>query len=215
MPTVLIVAARPAVEHLQKTLLWRQDVKRLGAANVEQAVHVAATRDPNLILVDRDIPDAAVLLARLRSEPAASAVPLVIVTRGAVAPGETDAGSPVVHLPVSAEDDERLARLMHVPTRKRVRVLVSLTFEVRLTEFPKPVLGSVLDLSVQGMQVETPVALRLGTQIDFAFWVDGKPVVGVARVVRTAGPRRYGVVFKELRDDGVERVRRHIETRPQ
>lgn len=63
-------------------------------------------------------------------------------------------------------------------------------------------LGTALEVSASGTQIESSVALKVGESIRFTLRLPSGSVTGAGRVMRIAGPGRYGVRFAKLEDDG-------------
>jgi c-di-GMP-binding flagellar brake protein YcgR len=116
----------------------------------------------------------------------------------------------VLRLPAGPDWDERLERLIRVPARKPVRVLVRL--EVERTDWlgVDSVSAMMLNVSATGMLVEAERALDLRSELSFAFALPGveRPIQGRGFVVRHAGGRQYGVEFLSLEPGGREGIER-------
>jgi hypothetical protein len=108
--------------------------------------------------------------------------------------------------------DERLARLSAVPPRKHTRVPVYFEVEMAAAGQVKVGLGTILNLSVNGVLIETNHPLRLGDDLDVRFRLPspGGPVQGSGRVVRLDSARRFGIEFYGLAGSGREAVARFV-----
>ena len=217
MPVVLMCAPDPLVDDLHGTVLWRSGIERHVASRFEDALVTAVAARPHLVVVDRDLPQAERLVADLRGNPTTRGCSIAIVARGDLQPTEVRlievGANAILRLPASAEWDERLARLIAVPARRRSRASVTLEFEGKAGI--ERVSGRIADISVTGMAVRCACVLTLGRDLDFSFTLHGgTPIVGCGRVVRLGRPGRYGVEFYGLEGNGVERVRAFVEGAP-
>src|SRR5687767_10911958 len=126
MPAVLFATTKPLLaEELQGTVLGRLGVERYSAQGLEEAQMMALAAPPELVLVDRDLPRAEELILRLRADDATRDLSLAVFARGEFEPSEVallEAGAnALLRLPVDAEWDQRLVKLMSVPLRRDAR----------------------------------------------------------------------------------------------
>ena len=155
---------------------------------------------PDILIVDERISNAATVVAQLRQDPLTRNVSIVALARGDFDPSEValiEAGAnAILRLPPGPEWDDRLVRLIHVPLRRATRFEMALQIESRfeLSGHIFPV--TALNLSVNGMLVESTQQLRIGDDVQFAFCfphtedvVSGSATV-VRRVPRSAPVRR-------------------------
>jgi DNA-binding response OmpR family regulator len=217
MPTALICTDTPLDDELGGTLLWRDDILQRVVGSAPEA-HAAALADlPEIIVVDRDVPGASLLIAELRREAATRSTSIVIVARTEFEPVEVElleaGANAVLRLPAGPEWDERLARLISVPVRRDVRFSVNLELEASAGHGVQMAPAVALNLSVNGMLIETTCELTVGDDVDLSFSIPELQgsVVGCARVVRHAGRFRYGLEFYGLEGEGPELVRHYVE----
>ena len=218
MPQVLICAPSALEAELRATPLWRSDMERHLAARVEDAQTLAAAAAPDLVVVDRDLPRASELVTALRADAATRRSSIVVVARGDHDPLEIElleaGANAVLRLPPGPEWETRLRALLAVPLRRQARLEVHLQIE-GFRAGGVPVEGLALDLSQTGMLIEVRTALRPGDDLDLRFHTPDKALVEArARVVRQAGPVRYGVQFASLGTAEKERIRRFVESAP-
>lgn len=209
MPSVLLAASRPLEAELLGTALLRDGVERYLARGVQEALVMALAARPELVLIDRDLRDAAELVRRLRDDRATRGLSIAIASRGELHSFEVEllelGANALLRLPADAGWDRRLRSLMGVPLRREARLPVRL----RLSDPLRPqadVIGLALDLSPNGMLVEVRAPLRLHDRFAFGFTLGapGERVCGAARVVREAGLARFGLAFERLdRGSGV------------
>jgi CheY-like chemotaxis protein len=217
--TAVIVAPEPLDEELADTVLYRQNVERYEAVSLEQARHIASGGRPDIVIVDHRMANAAALVAQLRQDPLTRGVSIVALARGDFEPAEIallEAGAnAILRLPPAADWDDRLERLIHVPLRRAARfpvhVQIDSRFEVAGRIFPV----IAVNLSVNGMLVESAMGLRVGDDVQFAFRLPhGNDVVaGMGTVVREAGTAgQFGVELTHVQGDGRVRIKQYVES---
>jgi hypothetical protein len=217
MPTVLICGREIFVKELAGTPVWRDDLERVIANDVNQGATMAVAAKPALVVIDRDMARAEYLIQKLRGDETTQRMSIVIVATGAMQHDElgllSAGANALLRLPPSAEWDTTLERLLSVPTRKQTRVGVDLAFEASFgTEHVE---GQILNLSLTGMLVECPAQLGIGDELQWGFQLHGfetssGQIRGTAKVVRFAGTRRYGCEFTSFQDSGRELLRRYL-----
>lgn len=130
MTAVLICSHGDVEQDLGATLLWREDIERHVIAKMEEAQMLAVAARPRLVVIDRDLPWAARVVAALREDPATRGLSLVVMARGDFDPAEVEllecGANAILRLPAGPEWNERLERLLDVPVRKEARFLCPL-----------------------------------------------------------------------------------------
>jgi DNA-binding response OmpR family regulator len=221
MPSVLFVTQKPlATEELQGTVLGRQGVQQFSALGLEDAQMMALAVHPELVLVDRDLSRAEELIQRLRADESTRDLSVAAFARGEFEPSEVallEAGAnAVLRLPVDAEWERRLVRLMSVPLRRDARFPVHLRLSDPLLGQAAAV-GLALNLSLHGMLIEAHTPISVQERVAFAFRLrqeDREKISGQGRVVRQAGPLLYGVEFERLDHAGAARIQGFVATLP-
>jgi hypothetical protein len=120
----------------------------------------------------------------------------------------------VLRLPPGADWDDRLFRLIHVPARREVRVGVSLQLDLGLGATGDTFTAQALNLSMNGMLIETGRPLQVGDDLNFALALrdDDPEVRGGGTVVRHAGaPYRYGMELTQVKGDGRVRIKQFVD----
>ncbi len=221
--TVLLVAATDLRPALGRTLLWRRDIGRLYAPDPDTALELAQAARPCLCVVDAvELPATVALLRRLRAEPGTRHMGIVALSR-LLEPEEEDelrrAGANAVFNGQMDPElwDARLEELLSVPSRRSGRLPVLLDVWSRVPSGESRVAGTALNISVNGMLIETPEPLDLGTKMDLLVDLPDSPtrlrVVGqVARRAEMEERPRCGVKFLVLPGDARERIRRFVES---
>jgi CheY-like chemotaxis protein len=212
VPRALVCFTGDLQKELGHTLLWRQGTERHVAKRLEEARMMLVAAQPDIVLVDRDLPWADRLIAAIREDPKTRRVSLVVVARGDFDPSEVallEAGvNAILRLPAGAEWDARLERLLHVPVRREGRFSVHFRVDA-LSAAGAPVPGLALNLSLHGILLETSVSLAVGDEVRLQFTLAGsEPIDTLGRVVRVAGSDRYGVQFDQVSARGREAIHR-------
>jgi CheY-like chemotaxis protein len=203
---------------LAATMLYRSNVHRHQARTMEEARAAAKRLRPEIVLVDRDLPRAALLVRELREDPETRRLSVVALARGDFASSELgllEAGvNAVLRLPPRGDWDDRLFRLMHVPVRREGRVPVRLRLDLGLGATGASFSAELLNLSVHGMLIESSHALEVGADLTFAFELPNGAgdVQGGATVVRHGtAPHQYGAELTNVKGDGRVRLKRWVD----
>jgi CheY-like chemotaxis protein len=216
MPTVLLCSTSELKEELGHTLLWRGDIERLLARRADEARTLALAARPEMVVVDRDLPGARDLIADLRRDPATRPLSIVVLGRGDFDSLEVDlleaGANAILRLPAGPEWDDRLVKLIRVPTRKDSRFSVHFQVEADTGSPATSGLALALNLSVTGMLIQSSLPLGIGDDLDLGFRLcETDPTVTVrGRVVRQARGERFGVEFHRFAGDGEERVAQYV-----
>ena len=219
MLKVLIISASDLSADLGRTVLWRQDIERAFASDIERAMETMGTLVPNLVVLDAPPADAPGAIRRLREDPETRPAAIAAVSRHpflADADLLRAAGANVV-IPLQADPtlwDARLDELLRVPRRRDARIPVRLETWSRVSEDGDVVEGSALNISVNGLLFESPVPLEVGTKLDLRFRLptyDGE-LQALGEVVRQEGRPRSGIKFLVLRGDAREAIRAFVES---
>ncbi|MCU0241712.1 MAG: PilZ domain-containing protein [Vicinamibacteria bacterium] len=217
MPVVLLCSTESWEGALAETLVYRNDVERRQAASLEAALAALAAGRVDIVLIDRDLPNAVRLVQRVRRDARNRNVSVAVI-----APGDFDVvemelleagANAVLRLPAGPEWDERLARLITVPVRREARFPVVFEVEAKTGVAIHSVMALAVNISSNGMLVETDFCLKVGDDIDLRFRLPsgGEVVAGCARVVRQAACNRFGVEFYGLEGEGCSQIERFVE----
>lgn len=200
------------MDELHGTLLWRAGVERHVACTFDEALMVAVAARPQLVLVERELPQSERLLRDLRRERSTRHVSIAVVVRGDVGPSEIElldlGANAILRLPADPGWDERLARLINVAGRRRARLPVRIDFVASVGGAVQRITGSTANVSASGMLVECALPLDVGTDLDVRFGLPGSgdEIAGCGRVVRRDSKGRYGVHFYALEGEGEARI---------
>src|SRR5688572_4396250 len=190
MVSALICSQADLQQALADTPLWRADVERHVATKPDEAQMMAVAARPRVIVVDAALNWAGRAVARFREDGATRAASIVVLAHGDFDPSEVEllesGANAIVRLPLKPEDSLRLERLMEVPVRKEARFPVSFNVEATIPGAPAPEPAQALNLSQNGMLMQTSAALRIGDALALQFRLPDKEdqVRAGGRVVR-------------------------------
>jgi hypothetical protein len=226
MPKVLIVAGPELTAKLERTVVWRSGVERLFAADLAGAFPAACDALPKLVILDGAPQDQVVeILRRFRNDGLTRKMSLAVLRQSATVP-EVEALRRAGANVVFAGDalpylwDAWLEELLEVPKRRVVRVPLRLDVWSRYDPLAEPLRGSIVDVSIKGMLLETADAIEVGTKLDLSFRLPGDPadLRMVAQVIRQEagedGRARSGVEFVIVREAVRDRIRAFVEGEP-
>jgi PilZ domain len=226
MAKVLIVAGPDLTSVLERTVVWRSDVQRLFAPDLDRAFQTACDALPKLVILGGAPRDHVIdLLRRFRTDGITRKMSLAVMRQSAtVAEVEAlrRAGANVVFtgevLPYLW--DAWLEDLLEVPRRRVVRVPLRLDVWSRFDAAAEPLLGTIVDIGAKGMLLEAAEPIEVGTKLDLSFRLPGDPtdLRVVAQVIRQEsgedGQSRAGVEFVIVREVVRERIRAFVEGEP-
>jgi len=214
MAAALICSQRDLQPELGQTVLWRPGIERLLATRPEDARMMAVAAKPAIVVIDRDLPRADVLVTALREDPGTRGLSIAIVARGDLDPAEVallGAGAnAILRLPPGEDWDERLMRLLDVPARREAHLRVELGVDTLGTGVGERVPAHAVNLSRTGILIETGVDLGVGDELELEFSLEGEDVFARGRVVRRGEPRLFGVQFAALPDYAAAKIQRFV-----
>jgi CheY-like chemotaxis protein len=195
---VLICSKRDLRPDLAATLIGREGIEVYRVEKFADAKLVGSSLGVQVILMDRDLPNAAAFIRQLRQEPATRDRSIAILSRGAKPEHDQEylaaGANAILRMPPDRAWDERFSKLLTVPVRQQARMLIHIDVGIE-PEYP----AAILNLSPGGMLLATHRTLRKGDEIMFRFSLPDKTmIVGRGRVAREALPTGYGVEFIDL-----------------
>ncbi len=211
-PQVLFCSSESLANELHGTIVGRADVQRRVAKSAHEARLIAINEHPVLVLIDREFPNAAKLIEGLREEPMTRTTSIVIVARGEMRSSELGllegGANRILRLPVTAEWDDRLSRLIQVPRRRDVRIPAQVRFQTSMGGGER-VAGTVLNVSESGLLVECVGPFSVGMRAEISFRLPNQySVAGTARVVRNHGDDRFGLEFLRIPKSAIAEINR-------
>ena len=211
--TTILICASPEIEpELSHTLFWRDDLERYVSEGSSEAVMLAFSAEPHIVVVDADLPGAAALVADLRSRPLPHPVSIIALAHGTGDLGRSGVDA-VLSWPPGPEWDERLVDILKMPTRQQVRYEVHFDIEAWLRQRPEVHHGLALNMSAGGLLAQARVPLIPGDDVELRLPLPGDgPVEGRARVIRPPVGERLGLRFEDFRGNGDSRVRDFLAT---
>ncbi len=210
--TVLIADDLKLFLEIEKSYLQRGGFDVLTAMSGEEAVGLALKRQPNLILLDLEMPtmDGAGACAEMRRHPALAATPIIIMSATGTPENRErclKAGcTEFVAKPQKA--DELLgivARILSM--RKREAKRITVVFNVTGKDATRQVIGQAKDLSETGLLMVTTAPITVGAVLQIEFFLPGtrSQIKAKGKVVRASqaadGSHDAGVQFTDLSPD--------------
>jgi CheY-like chemotaxis protein len=218
MLVVLLCSPRSLDVELGGTVLWGNNVERRVARDREQARLMAAQGKPDIIVVDQDMPGAATLVNTFRENPYTRRISVVVLARGDFDPSELEllqaGANAILRIPPGVDWDDRLVRLMHIPQRRQSGFRVYLRLDAEFGEGGDAFPANSINLSVNGILLESSRPLQIGDELHYAFQLPGDPILidGSGTVVRQgAEPLRYGIELTHVDGDGRVRIKKFVE----
>jgi hypothetical protein len=215
--SVVILSSSDLSADLRGTILGRKDVERWKTSTAAEANALLLAGRPDLLVVDARSADAEKLVAAVRANPATRPTSIVVVAAGDFDPGDlrfiVAGANAILRPPAGLEWDERLETLLHVPPRREARLAVLVQYQMAVYEAVQSVGGTALNVSENGILLETDVPLPVGVDLDLRIHLgDGRPtpLVGCGQLVRHEAGRRSGVRFYGLEHDGMARLRHFV-----
>lgn len=210
--TVLIADDLKLFLEVEKSYLQRGGFEVLTAMSGEEAVSLALQRQPNLILLDLEMPkmDGAAACAEMRKNPALAATPIIIMsaTGGLQNHDRCMKAGCTEFITKPQKPDELLgmvARILALKKRESERITV--VFNVTGKDATRQVIGQAKDLSESGLLMATHVPINVGAVLQIEFFLPGtrsqiKVQGKVVRQVKAAdGTHQVAVQFTDLSQD--------------
>jgi CheY-like chemotaxis protein len=167
--------------------------------------------EPQVIVVDLEMPGAEELLASLRLDPGPKPLAVVVLTSSGL-PLSHDArvarSAAVLPFPPGPGWDDSLLDVMQIPRRQQTRYAVAFDVQTWRRRDASTAVARALDLSLGGLLVSCGLQLALGDDLDFRFLIptSDEPIMGNGLVVRHEEPLRYGMRFQQIAGDGSLRL---------
>src|SRR5688572_1904315 len=222
---ILIVGPDDLDAELGRTILWRGEIERVHAPDVDAGYEAARTVQPSLLIVDAGSHEEALaFVRRMRKDPVVRSTGIAVFSRAPTVREEEALRLAGANVVLSGEVDpvlwdRRLEEILNVPSRRDARIPVRFKVWSRLVAAPDPVEAVALNISVHGMLMETLLSLEVGMKLDLRFQLPEQAgeIGVVGEVVRRAGTvegrPRAGVRFLVRRQDARERIQAFVDER--
>lgn len=216
MIRAVLLAAGDLSPELGGTVLWRQNVERIPALSVDDVRLQVESGRVDVVVVDSGLPGAPGVVAALRQDPLTRATAIVALGGSEFGFDHVallEAGvNAILPLPPGPDWDDRLMRLIRVPTRKATRFPVDLSIDAGLRT-GATFAARAVNLSVHGLLLESQQPLEIGEDVRLAFEMPAAhgSVRAMGTVVRVAPSSRFGVELTGVEGDGRVRIKRFVE----
>jgi two-component system cell cycle sensor histidine kinase/response regulator CckA len=221
---ILIVGPGDLASELGRTILWRREIERVHAPDVDAGYEAARSIKPSLLIVDAGgHAEAIAFVRRMRKDPVVRSTGIAVFSRSPSIREEEELRLAGANVVLSGEVDpilwdRRLEEILNVPYRRDARIPVRFKVWSRVEATPDPVEAVALNISVHGMLMETLLSLEVGMKLDLRFELPEQAgeVGVVGEVVRRAGTvegrPRSGVRFLVRRQDARERIQAFVDS---
>jgi CheY-like chemotaxis protein len=220
-PKILLVDDVRLFLELERTFLRRLACDTLTASSGEEALDIARSDLPDLIVLDDQMPGIGGLevCRRIKANPALRQTIILMVSSPGLEPACLDAGAdgfaakPIVQ----KEFIEKIRALLpFLKTRSNDRAFIRIDVEARVGS--RHFLAPSRDLSSTGMFIKTDNQAQVGDRVELRFRLPGEvdepePIVAIAEVrnrVLAGGETRlspgFGALFLELSEAQRERI---------
>ncbi len=203
---------------LEKTFLRRAPCHVITASSGLEALEVARTQRPDLIVLDVEMPgmdglEVARTLAA--SKPPVQGIPVILLSDRDLTREARNAGAQEFIMKPVDEGAFLSAIRRHVPLNVRLDSRRPVDSPCRFKIGDREAMGTVANISTSGVFMHTYEQLQLGDSLDMRFDLplpEGERTVSVqSLVVRLAPPRGYGLGFSDISQDTLADVGRFVE----
>ncbi len=174
--TVLIADDLKFFLEVEKSFLQRGGFEVLTADTGQKAVELAREKQPQLILIDLEMPkmDGASACAAMRREPVLAQTPIIIMSAtGTPENRERCLKAGCTEFVAKPQKPEELlgivARILSVKQRESARITV--VFNVTGSHGARQVIGQARNLSEKGLLLETSSPLSVGSVLELEFFL--------------------------------------------
>ena len=202
MAVVLICSSRSLDGDLQDTVLFRSGIERVQVRSVAEVQSRLAAGPVALLCIHRTVAGIEGLIKTLRRSPL-KRISIVVLSEDDFDPSEIElleaGANAILRLPTADDFDERVGRLIEVPSRKDVRLPVRLQV-VASSGFGSTVPVLAQNLSATGILLESNHQLNMGDEVSLTLrFEESRELFSAnAHITRTAGPNRYGARFTSI-----------------
>lgn len=193
----------------KNTFLDRADMRVFTATTTDEVLQIHHSVRVDLIIIPLDMPgmDSELLCTLLREDSTRDAVPIIMVcvhTRRAIEQSTRCGANTVITRPIKpAQLLVQAKKLLNLSWRDTYRVLLNASLEGSASN--TRLICNTLDISLDGMLIETTQTLKPGEQLSCSFFLPDMTQIQISgEIVRTVQPAPgvnahwYGVHFLEL-----------------
>jgi CheY-like chemotaxis protein len=205
MHTILLVDDMRSFLDLEATFLSRAECRLVTATTGLDAIRVARSEKPDLIVLDIEMPEMNGIQACriLKSDAATSRIPVIVLTSMQMEDEARRAGANhFLRKPI--DEPTFLAEVKRfLPIVERAETRVAVDAPVRFRRDDETFEARLVNLSRTGFYVEARQRLPIGARLDVSFPLPGDPagalVTGEALVVRHGDdPTGFGCRFRQV-----------------
>ncbi|MGA2192440.1 MAG: response regulator [Nitrospirota bacterium] len=224
MKKILLVDNTNVVLEMEKNLLDRDIFKVFTALTGEEAIRIHRREKMDVIVMDLNMPNTPgdEVCRLIRKSSGINGVSIMLATLSedeAEIERCVNAGADAhIKKPLDRHElAESLAKILGIPTRQAIRILVKVKLSGRFgNEF---FIANTVDVSVSGLLFESDRELAIGDTIEISFFLAGMSgfsrVIAKSEVMRIAPGdseknKRYGTRFTEFKEGGVDIIRDFI-----
>jgi CheY-like chemotaxis protein len=205
MHNILLVDDMRSFLDLEATFLSRAECRLLTASTGLEAIRLARAEKPDLVVLDIEMPEMNGIQACriLKSDPVTSRIPVIVLTSMQLEDEARRAGADhFLRKPI--DEPTFLAEVKRfLPIVERAETRVGVDAPVTLGRDGKTFEARLVNLSMTGFYVESPVRHPIGARLEVSFSLpegaDGKLITGEALVVRHGDdPPGFGCRFRQV-----------------
>ena len=225
MKCVLVIDDSRAAAFMAQAVFRRKGARVLMALDGKTGIQMARLNRPDVILLDYYLPDmdGADVARELKTTPETAAIPILVVTAYREKEIEErcrEVGvDDILYKPYTNDElIERVSRLLKLPYRQHIRVLVRLEVETEVGS--NIVFGTSENISESGIYLYTSHRFQMNDEVKLRFFLprDRDPIVTRAVIRRTEIRPEYrgygyGMEFVDLKDTDKRRIHAFIEAR--
>ena len=224
MKKILLVDNVRSILEREKGLLNRDIFQIFTAVTGEEALAIHKREKADVIIMDLHMPKMPgdEVCRAMRSDPEMKKVSILLATLlddDDEIKRCTQAGANGhIKKPIDRHElAEKLAKLLGIPARQAIRILVKVKLDGRLgSDF---FIANTVDVSVSGLLFECEREVNVGDYVETSFFLAGSGgynrVVVRSEVMRIAPSdretKRYGVMFREFKEGSAELIKEFIE----
>ena len=223
MKKIVVAKDINAILRKKNTFLDRADMRIFTATTTDEVLQIHRAVHVDLVVISLDMPgmSSEQLCSHLREDAKQGAVLIIMVcahTRRAVEQSARCGADAVLTRPIKpAQLLAKAKTLLNLSWRETYRVLLNVSVEGNITS--NRFICNTLDISLEGILIETTQILNLEDQLSCSFFLpDMTQIQGTGEIVRTIQPAPgvsanwYGVHFLDLAPEAEKALEAFIDT---